>query len=404
MRLIRIERGITMKKLLAFFIATIFFIISLVTFNAVLEKRIASEYTNRISLLYGDTTKNRGLALQTAGINKDDNLMVYGSSELGTDIPQNPRYFFPRQNAPFVVNVIGRGYAQDLQHAINFGALSQDLKGKKVIFVLSLQWFMNPQGITPDNFKMNFSPLQFYQLMKSSTISQGLKHSIAERVYQLTQQDQELKSEALYTRLYISQNPLARFTLTLMQPYYSMKYYALETKDNIRSYQLIKQNQKEVSTDALKLTNWDQEMKNAETQAETLTNKNPFYIENSYFDQYYRPDLDQFKDIYKDVNLNSSQEFDDLKLLLEICKENDINPLFVLMPVNGRWYDYEGLGSQERQQFYQKVDQMIQSKGFKTANFSGNEYEKHFMIDGMHLGWKGWLYVDQSINQFYKED
>ncbi|MHA4074727.1 D-alanyl-lipoteichoic acid biosynthesis protein DltD, partial [Bacillus cereus] len=28
--------------------------------------------------------------------------------------------------------------------------------------------------------------------------------------------------------------------------------------------------------------------------------------------------------------------------------------------------------------------------------------DKYFLKDHMHLGWKGWVYIDEAIQQFYK--
>ncbi|MBQ8338212.1 MAG: hypothetical protein IJY33_03625, partial [Oscillospiraceae bacterium] len=34
---------------------------------------------------------------------------------------------------------------------------------------------------------------------------------------------------------------------------------------------------------------------------------------------------------------------------------------------------------------------------------SGYEYEEYFLCDTMHLGWKGWLKVNEEIDKFYHE-
>ena len=31
----------------------------------------------------------------------------------------------------------------------------------------------------------------------------------------------------------------------------------------------------------------------------------------------------------------------------------------------------------------------------------GKEYEPYFYYDVMHLGWKGWLYVDEQLTRHY---
>jgi len=39
----------------------------------------------------------------------------------------------------------------------------------------------------------------------------------------------------------------------------------------------------------------------------------------------------------------------------------------------------------------------------KTADFSDKEYEKYFLKDIMHMGWKGWVYFDEAVFNFYNQ-
>lgn len=39
----------------------------------------------------------------------------------------------------------------------------------------------------------------------------------------------------------------------------------------------------------------------------------------------------------------------------------------------------------------------------ELADFSDKEYEEYFLRDIMHLGWKGWVYLDEAVYQFYKQ-
>ena len=39
--------------------------------------------------------------------------------------------------------------------------------------------------------------------------------------------------------------------------------------------------------------------------------------------------------------------------------------------------------------------------GVKLLDLTGFEYESYFMCDTMHIGWKGWLAVDQALISYY---
>ena len=121
-----------MKRLISILAGVILFFISVFILNYTLEKDIDKFYSDGISALYGNTIKDKGLILQKKSINKN-NLVIYGSSELGVDIEQNPTKFFSNSENQFVVDIIGRGYCQSLKHRSNFGALENKLNNKKIV-------------------------------------------------------------------------------------------------------------------------------------------------------------------------------------------------------------------------------------------------------------------------------
>ena len=114
--------------------------------------------------------KNKGLILQEKALERNDNISIYGSSELaGVIIPTHPDNFFNSKRDGFQVNLIGTGYCQSIIHAINFAALGDKLKNKKIVLILSPQWFTD-KGLTAAQFDMNISELQFYQVFHNNNI------------------------------------------------------------------------------------------------------------------------------------------------------------------------------------------------------------------------------------------
>ncbi|MFV5916756.1 D-alanyl-lipoteichoic acid biosynthesis protein DltD, partial [Bacillus cereus] len=61
-----------------------------------------------------------------------------------------------------------------------------------------------------------------------------------------------------------------------------------------------------------------------------------------------------------------------------------------------------GFPKERREAYYKKVHEQIEKAGYPIADFSNHEYDKYFLKDHMHLGWKGWIYIDEVIQQFYK--
>lgn len=74
--------------------------------------------------------------------------------------------------------------------------------------------------------------------------------------------------------------------------------------------------------------------------------------------------------------------------------------MLVLMPVNGYWYDHIGFPRKERQQYYENIRALAKQYGAQLSDLGDDEYTKYFFLDKVHLGWKGWLAVNEDIYRF----
>jgi len=77
--------------------------------------------------------------------------------------------------------------------------------------------------------------------------------------------------------------------------------------------------------------------------------------------------------------------------------------MFVSVPLHGEWSDHTGFTKERRQSYYDKVENIVSEYDVDFVDLSEYEYEKYFLCDTMHLGWKGWLKVNEEINEFYHE-
>ena len=87
-------------------------------------------------------------------------------------------------------------------------------------------------------------------------------------------------------------------------------------------------------------------------------------------------------------------------MVLDVLKEAKAKPLFVSVPVNGYWYDYMELSKKDREGYYKKIKHQIEKEGFPVLDLSNHEYDKYFLKDTIHLGYKGWLPIDKAIIEF----
>ncbi|HBF76366.1 D-alanyl-lipoteichoic acid biosynthesis protein DltD [Clostridium tyrobutyricum] len=397
-----------MKKV----ICTIILIISLIIFPNIYIKCLNKYYDGKIDGVYYDEIgnlqdglKNSGLELQKKSLDRSDNILIFGSSELsGTNFYTHPSNFLKNKVDGFQINIIGRGHYQDFVHAINFLALDDSIQNKKVVIILSPQWF-DESGIKPEDFNMVFSPIQFYSVMFNKNIDKSSKLKITNRVKYLLSTTKDYNQDRLFCNLYSSNNFFSKASIDVLMPYYKFKYDLLTVKDKKNTYELFKKykNKSQIIKADRKDINWNNELKKAENVGKKSCTNNDFGVYDEYYSKHLAPKMEYWKGLYRNGSYAVSPEYDDLTFLLDVCKKLNIKPLFISVPVNGLWYDYTGFPKEGREAYYKKVKDIIDPYGYKIADFSGSEYEKYFLGDIMHVGWKGWIKIDGEIEKYYYE-
>lgn len=405
-----------MKKLLIAGISALIGVVLLFTLVGQLIYNTMPPYLDSI----GDdnyTEKITGLYLVEQSAKRDNNVIIYGSSELRTlNISTHPANFFKGQRNGIQVNLVGRGSCQSLIHAINIAATGDALTGKKVVLITSPQSYVK-EGIAPDLFMANFSEQQYLTLMLEDSIPDDIKHYISHRVAELTEQYNEItgssmhKYDAVGSMAAIATNKSLTATVlnTALQPFYRFSKWLLGMRDLVASKKLIEnvasKSQELQQTADDHAIDWESELNRAISEAETMTDNNDFGMLNDYYLTYIGRKLNQQKNKDSELSYTVSKEYNDLEILLEICKLKGIEPLFVHVPLHGEWSDYTGFTKQRREEYYQNVRDIVERyENVTMVDLTGYEYEDYFLCDVMHLGWKGWLEVDKAIEQYYREN
>ena len=128
-------------------------------------------------------------------------------------------------------------------------------------------------------------------------------------------------------------------------------------------------------------------------------NNNPLGVTNTFYDKN-RNNLVKLKNSQAKAHFYPSQEYNDLDLLMRVLKDEGADPIFIIQPVNGFWYDYTGFPKEQRLKYYNQVRLMAKQYGFAIADFSRDEYDKYFMSDASHPNELGWLKIDEALNNF----
>ena len=349
----------------------------------------------------------QGTILQEKALASPDILPIYGSSEFSSYSEFHPSRIFEGKPSGFAPFLVGRGGSQDIIHALNMAALGDSLQDKKIAIILSSQWFSS-EGIVPGYFNQNFSPLHVYRMLFSDKLSESTKQQLSKRLLEFPATFNEHPTLQALLSQQIATGQTTSFRSVSLDVKGRIEMAALEAKDAAKTINLTRQLNpdyiaRNVTTTASALPTWPALKAKATEQGKAATQNNEFGISDEYYSEHIQAKLEANKGSSSKAALYPSPEYQDLELLLQILQEVKAKPMFMIVPVNGLWYDYTGFPIEERKAYYARIESMVREKGFQISNFGDHEYEKYFLQDIMHLGWKGWVYVDESLDHFYHE-
>lgn len=338
----------------------------------------------------------------------NNNVIYIGSSELNTKtIQSHPSNFFSDQN-DFQVNIAGRGSCQAIVFSSVLASID-NLEDKKVVITLAPQSFVEG-GIAPDMYFANFSPLQYLKIQSDDTLSDDIKKKFLNRFTQLDKQyldsgnDRTLfYKQRLITKAYLAKTPIDKAKLVFLKPFIAIEENFLTLSDKSHSY--VKINDLELyGQDRPKDIDFEQEKVNMLEFAKEDTTNNDFGIMNDYYNVNIGRKYEMLENKDENLSYTSSVEYEDVQLMLDICKEKNIEPLILMHPLHGQWSDYTGFTEDKRLEYYDKLENLLIKNDANYVNLKDHEYEKYYLCDVLHYGWLGWLDVDQRIYNLYYEN
>lgn len=356
-----------------------------------------------------DDQKIKGLYLLKQSAQLPDEMVIYGSSELRTDyISTHPANFFAGKRCDFQVNLVGRGSCQSIIHAMSIAASGNSLEKTPVVLITSPQSYV-AGGIEPDMFFANFSRQQYLTLLYDGTVSTEIKRQFSRRICKLFKQyDEKFGRLSGYDDVRLlaaacADGKTGGLYKTAAAPLYLFERLLCDWKDMAQSAQLISSVKTEKTPDLSGSIDWAAEETAAQQAAVLETVGNGFGMRSSDWKKNVGNHPERFQNRDASLSYTESVEYDDLRLLLEVCREKGIRPLFVSVPLHGTWSDYTGFSQQRRQEYYRKVNSIVFEYDVELLDLSEYEYEPYFLCDTMHLGWKGWLKVDEALIEFYQK-
>jgi D-alanine transfer protein len=343
----------------------------------------------------------QGKYIQTNMLQDPRYLPIYGSSELNRLDEFHPSNYFKENNIGFTPFLIGQGGSISLIHFLNFAEHIDGLKEKKLVFIVSPQWFQL-QGADPSHFVPNYSSLQAYDLAFNKELDPNVKKMAMKRLLHMRPVRDDLMLSTLYNGE-ISNNPWEKRKAALVRPFAYMYKGVLGKKDLYYAWYGGKPHYPRQINPEVRNKSWSELKSEADRMGRRQSTNNPFLIIDSKYNKF-KNRVGSYRGTSKGRSYGQSIEYYDFQLMLDVLKQADAKPLFVSIPVNGRWYDYIGFPKSGRTTYYKRIKQQIEAAGYPVADFSGHEYDPYFMKDTLHIGWKGWVYVDKAIKDFYTAD
>lgn len=330
------------------------------------------------------------------------NLYMMGSSDFGMDVPQNPRRFLPANASDFDIYFSGRGGTQTLTHAIELGAIAPQLRHKKVVLLISPQWF-GRGGLTARDLAMTFSQQRWEAFVANPRVSDGAKAGLVERLSAVDPSicDRWVDCDAWGARgqgptgLRATRDALA----SLVRPAATRLEDLKETWEERRAInQYTLPYRQDAGLAPLRDLDWDAAWAEADEQGRAAST-NDLFIDDRVYDGV-RGIIAGRQTNYATRYWPDSPGYHDLELFLRVARESGVAVQVVSQPLHAVWMDRLGFTADQRHLHYQRVRDLVASSDADLVDLSGYEYEPYFFGDLMHLGRKGWLLVTRHAYEF----
>ena len=389
-----------MKKIQAFGIAFVLALLTLALYLHVINQKLANYYhVSDNSIRYNfEFTKYKGRDILKDNID-DKTLVVLGSSELGrvSEHPFHIKQLFNYDD--FHIMAIGGGNFQNIIQASMLGSLGNDFPKQKFILSESFIWF-DQYGMNPKAFLSRVSNEHVYYTLINPKISKETKEKFMKRVLELSKDNKNVHEtfERYKRRLVDHKGTIVDDWLIKMD----VEKFALNNK--ISFY--FTGNVTPIPSSGPVTPNYDwKELQNKYlNDAKVRTEGNDFGIEKRYYASEIQNRLEKLKNSAAKYKYDISTEYDDYALVLQMAKEMGLEVEVVNFPINGKWYDYIGIGPEQRAVYAKKITEITESFGYKIMDLTSKEYEPYYMYDTVHPGWKGWPEVAEEMLKFYQKN
>lgn len=347
-----------------------------------------------VNVLKGNDLKNEAMS-------SDKYLPFFGSSELSRVNAYHPSVLAQKYNRPYEPFLLGAPGTQSLTHFFMLNSMGDELKNKKIVFIISPQWFVK-ESVGDPMFSLFFSPLQTNEWVMNLGSNDINDQYLAKRLLHFSSVRSDTELKAMMKKIKSGEE-----LSSLDKKRATYNYEILTKEDKLFSKIGITSKSEKIDNktkdlpDAYSFRELDRQ---AFKDGEKATSNNEFDIANSFYSKRIAPMKGKLENSQVDFDYTKSPEFSDFQLVLNQIAEKNIDAMFVIPPVNKLWSDYTGLSTDMLDLFSKKINYQLKSQGFKhVVDYTDKRSQAYFMEDTIHLGWRGWMQMDRDLQKFLRD-
>ena len=359
--------------------------VGLLALDALLPGNGPADPTKLYDYVYADgKSENADFVLANMS---DDSHLCLGSSEfyISKDkVSMCPQAVFGENVTGVDMTFVGQGYDQSLWQAIAAGAYGSRVRNKKIMIVVSPQWFFKGNG-DQDKFESKFSYSLYRAFAQNPGISDESKAYVRRRCQELGVDEGQLAAAS-------HDSPL-----DAVDGWFFSLADSWRLRSQVSNIVSLAPSKSPARTagEPTGEPDWDALLAAARSEGAAASASNDYGVYDDYWERnhQYMPEL--FENFHE-----ADSEYADLACLLDVCDELGLDPMVCILPVHGPWYDLADVSVSERAAYYQRVRDICDDAGAAYADFSSCEYERYFLCDTVHPGWVGWVRIERAFYDF----